>query len=598
MGKSNRYTEYTPQDYHSLFQPVDFNEILQLGLMKERQYAQGQAESDDFLSSLYNIKSLDQDAPIRRQKLSEYESELNKTLDEAKGDYSKIFPKIGSLKRRFARDESLQDIQAKYNQDQELIKQIKDKRSDFQGQEAMVYDLYRNRPNKAYTGQQEVAPGIYNKLNYGILPVYSDISGDISKEFKTFKGLASSLGFADMGNGYFRTGTNEEVPASKVENAVKGYIIGNPKYQQQLQDMNSYYGEEYTKNYLNNLIASIQNREAGNKLDVDYHKNWMLEKEMDNQTKVSPQVMYNEESPAVDIKNKNLLNADDFVLGAGTKESSQATKEAVTSMGGWLTLDYKVKNQKDIYKNLPQEKQSTYANIANKVNSTLFDRVKSGKATEQEAKILNTEVQKALNNISNTKIGSIFQSIDPDITYPSGKKGVDGLTETVVQNLQNRKIYDPESGRTYDGRDFMEDVFNKAIKNQEKIYVPGESDGQNPYTMLTGNPAFSNSKQMFIGNKMYIVSDADNELKRTTTGNIVNLSKIAQETNQTYNLRFTPDKKEQLIINNKNFGSYEYNSQSGAYEGQIGTQSIKSDNAAQFNFLLMEAVKKEIQNAK
>ncbi len=423
---ANRYTNYTPQEYHSLFQPVNFQEILQLGLLKEKQYEEGQIASEDFLTDLYKRKSLEADDPKRREKLKFYEDFLNKTLDENKSDYSKMIPKVRSLKRQFLRDESLNDMQAKYDDLELKKKEFKDNVKNYEGNENMVYNLKIQKALENYKGQEEVAPGVFNKINYGLLPTYPDIQKEMSDMYKDFNATAFDLGFKDMGNGYYRSATGEKVDARTVKQAVQSSIMTNPKYSPFLKDLSDYYGKDAANNYAAGIVQGIVNREAGSKLNVDYNKNWVLEKEMDKQPVLPGQIsqgMYD-----VVSENPVLKEAQGF-FGKNGELLTQKSIESDSPSGG----SYDVGNESLSGGKINRNSDSFVENKTYLEQKSIIDNYR--KNAPNSTKGLSDKQVLDLHIATANSSGNIAYN---SISLPNTNS--EALTKSVIKDLSGKKI--------------------------------------------------------------------------------------------------------------------------------------------------------------
>ena len=83
-------------------------------------------------------------------------------------------------------------------------------------------------------------------------------------------------------------------------------------------------------------------------------------------------------------------------------------------------------------------------------------------------------------------------------------------------NFANRKVYDPESGKVFQGMEFWDSMLKPALEQLQgdkdassQIRVTGELSPEHPLSLLTGDGAFGVSSQLVInGRPVYISGPA------------------------------------------------------------------------------------------
>lgn len=335
MAKSNRYTEYTPQDYHSLFQPINFEEILQLGALKEKQFEQGQAAADELSNTFLNIKSLDVDNPRAKEIGNQYEADLQKIISDSKGDYSTITPKLRSLKTKYAKDAlqgEIAAIQGNYGAhaaDKERIIELVDKKlvDSSIGAKLLEQSLYNYKgigtPN---------ALGKYNLYKSSSPAEQVSFSDEAEKRAKGWMADAEAKGQIVKQGGYWvkTDGSREQITAQEIYDSVYNDMLNDPKikaYANQLGSLDTY------KIPLQNAPDGTQYYDLGNK--------------------------YYSPSLPSDVSNEYISNA---VKLAANKYSYLKTKDDISiNEDAFALKDYENQSAKDLYRynlpatNLPKE---------------------------------------------------------------------------------------------------------------------------------------------------------------------------------------------------------------------------------------------------
>ena len=349
---ANRYTNYTPQEYHSLFQPVNFQEILQLGLLKEKQYEEGQEQISDF-EKMLNVPALDPDNIKKKERIKYYEDQLNSALDQNKGDYSKMIPKVKSLKKELFkefRDGELGAISNNYSQDSEYKKRLNDLVDKKLIDVSTADQLYNvNRSQYKGIGIQN-SLGRFNSYNTISPAEQVNVSEELDKMAKDWKADAvASGGFRWSKDGKYiikTDGSNEAVSAKEIFDNITASAKNNPKImnflkQQTMLDTygkgqeqaegytignNSYKDKQsfdnlYTNELLNTPAMMVANKygysKTMSKSDISADSYSLKDYENENTRDLFRYALPASTTEKSNVPNKVLINADGSVSGQG-----------------------------------------------------------------------------------------------------------------------------------------------------------------------------------------------------------------------------------------------------------------------------------------
>ncbi len=231
----NRFTHVPFQEYTSFYDKIPYQQIAEVGAYKDKQFNEGQQAVSEF-ENLLNVPSLDADTPIKQQRVKYYEDELQKTLDNTKGDYSSIIPTVARLKRELGkdlRDGELGAVAGNYSQDSEYVKRLNelvDKKVISQEKASKLLEV--NRANYKGIGQKN---NLGRFSGYGTIAPANDVnvSEELDKMAKDWKASAVSSGsykFSPDGKYIIKTdGSNEVVSDEEIFRNITASAKTNPE---------------------------------------------------------------------------------------------------------------------------------------------------------------------------------------------------------------------------------------------------------------------------------------------------------------------------------------------------------------------------------
>lgn len=126
----NIYDQPFQAQYINTYVPMPYQEILQAGSAMQGRYDTAEAIRDDLTSKMLDIKALEADKQLKDQLLGEYETSINKKLDEVGNDYGQLLPFIKQQQRKFQDDYQrgqLGQIQANYTKFMTEYEEAKDR---------------------------------------------------------------------------------------------------------------------------------------------------------------------------------------------------------------------------------------------------------------------------------------------------------------------------------------------------------------------------------------------------------------------------------------------------------------------------------------
>lgn len=258
---ANRFTQYTPQEFTSLYTEIPYSAIAEVGAYKDKQFNEGQQAVSEF-ENLLNVPSLDPDTPIKKQRIKYYEDELQKSLDNTKGDYSTIIPTVARLKRELGKDlrdgelGAIANSYAKNVEDKKRLNELVDKKliDSIDAEKRYTIDTANYKgigtPNALgrYNIYQGNAPAEQVKL--------SEEADKLAKDWKANSVANGSVrfntakdGLGEPGKYLIKTdGSNEVVSEQEIYNNILPMMLQDHKisaYAKQQAEFDSYgYGKE------------------------------------------------------------------------------------------------------------------------------------------------------------------------------------------------------------------------------------------------------------------------------------------------------------------------------------------------------------------
>lgn len=200
--------------------PLPFEMLMKAGLMKEQQYAEGEALEGSINDELAKIGSIDIDTPDKIAELQKYKEGINTIVDKYKGDYgamssafkqlqkdfnyNKNYGKLSGIMNRY--NERVKSLNAKLEANKEWLKSNgergmspEDVQIAQQAEDASQAPLVKDPITGTWTGYNAEDPR--NSINYNTIAVkYSD---KITPEVLRIE--ASKRRLRDAGHGYLQS---------------------------------------------------------------------------------------------------------------------------------------------------------------------------------------------------------------------------------------------------------------------------------------------------------------------------------------------------------------------------------------------------------
>lgn len=246
-----------------------------------------------------------------------------------------------------------------------------------------------------------------------------------------------------------------------------------------------------TSSILGNAFSGVLNRAYK---DIDISADWKVSDATRRANKKDEEdrnagLIPLESTPTEILREKNASLANKLV-----KQTISTGSTAFASPTG---LTSRASDTKYDYPELTPEEQITYNSIVKN-----FPGI-----TDKDE--LNKKVKSVIEGIGNVPVSAYTSGYnqkqkDAATNYLFGTNKIEKEGQSIAGNYINRYIYDPETRKTMQGKDFQ------ALLAQQpegtRIQTVGNFNNKNPYTILTDNDAFSNSEQVSVGNKTYVVS--------------------------------------------------------------------------------------------
>lgn len=200
--------------------PLPFDTLMKAGLMKEQQYAEGEALQGSIEDELSKINSIKIDTPIRNAELQKYQDGIRSIVEQNKGDYSAMASQFKQLQKDFnynknygvlsgvsnRYNERVKSLNAKLEANKEWIKNNgergmspEDVQIAQQAEDANQAPLAKDPVTGAWTGYNAEDPR--NSINYNSVALkYSD---KITPEVLRLE--ASKRGLRDAGRGFLKS---------------------------------------------------------------------------------------------------------------------------------------------------------------------------------------------------------------------------------------------------------------------------------------------------------------------------------------------------------------------------------------------------------
>lgn len=126
--------------------PLPFEMLMKAGIMKEQQYAEGEALQGTIEDELAKIGSIDIDTPIRNAELQKYQEGVRSIVDQNKGDYGSMAAQFKQLQKDFNYNKNygvLSGVLNRYNSRVESLKEKQEAHKEYvksNGKGGMSYE--------------------------------------------------------------------------------------------------------------------------------------------------------------------------------------------------------------------------------------------------------------------------------------------------------------------------------------------------------------------------------------------------------------------------------------------------------------------------
>lgn len=107
--------------------PLPFDALMKAGIMKEQQYAEGEALQGSIEDELAKINSIAIDTPIRNAELQKYQDGIKNIVEQNKGDYSAMASQFKQLQKDFNYNKNYGVLSGVINRYNSRVESVKEK---------------------------------------------------------------------------------------------------------------------------------------------------------------------------------------------------------------------------------------------------------------------------------------------------------------------------------------------------------------------------------------------------------------------------------------------------------------------------------------
>ncbi len=333
-----------------------------------------------------------------------------------------------------------------------------------------------------------------------------------------------------------------------------------------------------TSSILGNAFSGVLNRAYK---DIDISKDWKVSDATRRAAKRDEEdrnagLIPLEATPTEILRQKNASLAK--------KMEKQTITTGTTAFASPTGLTSRVGETKYDYPELTPEEQITYNSIAKNF---------PGITNKDE---LNKKVKTVIEGISNVPVSSYTTGYnekqkDAATNYLFGGNTVGADGTGLTGNYLNRYIYDPETGKPIQGKDFQA-ILAEQPKGT-KVQVVGNFNSKNPYTLLADNDAFATGEQVTVGNKIYVISGPAQMIDPKTGFDVSITNKSVNKINKSY---YGPNVTHQITLPGMQSGDYaDITYSNGAYSLKVpeyGITEIKESTPEKVYDSYITAIKK------
>lgn len=493
----SQYDSPAQSNFVSTYSPIPFNELMQAGAIKQKQYETGLDNLMQTYEDTHNLKY------IPGSKDEQYiKNEVIPTAKTIVDKYSNMDLSDPVVRRQMRTDFNT-------NIDKNRIKDIQDSHAGWQENQKWRQKLkaegkYQDFLDTPDTGYDTSITGTYQKLT----PAAMDFRKEAEEYFNNIEGDS----YTDPRTGEIRVTVNPRKIEQTAKGSVQTFLESNAGQQKVLQYRMQHPDTKATPQQ----IAHQYLLEVGKEKLYNRHEGFVPEyiargREDKN---VNP-IASIESMPMVDVPT-NRVNPTDFdKKKAGETNFGKALMDP--SLGLWSRT-----GKEDTYLKDPLLKPETQSVIKMlpKVYQDYYTLATAPTGTVDPAALKNAQdklypkLKEVFNNVDeHLKKGTYIEAYTPKAGDEMTKYvfKTDQLAKLGAGNLPNRKYYDPETHKVYNNSlEFYKDVILPEIKKNKEgmVSIAGRLNKDNPFShpMLTNDPEFRKGYEMTFGSKVIIVS--------------------------------------------------------------------------------------------
>lgn len=597
----NRYTSLNWNSPISMYTPMPFDAMNEVGRQSQDRYNKGKALSDDSLGALNNIQAASFDQGAKSELVNKYNGAINDLIEKHKHNYGspEFKTDVSRLMSNAKNDTEVQRLaHNKKYEDEVLTPYSKSEKSQENINHFKTDPKFKDNSNKEWMTEIPYTPYAnatdrYKDYFDGIKEQSHEVSkadfdsksmGDgkyfIDEEHKyryikpdqlqriTHANFDSFLNTKEaqyefhknlQNNGYSPALQQLGVDVSKLTPHNSEQILSSIPtkngisnaykdiHEQMYNNMNAY-GQKY-------LFSSTENKEHAREDQVGTKK-----KEEQGAVPVystpSQQVKGIDLGDAFTMKSKGSRipyspNEIDEIYHKykSVKDGDEVATQIIANGKG-----VRKTNEYDNIQTLSKDQKEFMLSALQTLDKDVYNKVKNGSDLSPEEKSKLYPQLKIIGDIAkqdlktnSTSIGLTpkeAQNTNLDL-FGNKAEGNHTVNELGTGQAGNVKFYDKEEGKVISLQELKEKYSDK-----EPVSVRGKLTADHPYTFVTGDNEFASPKQLFIGGKEYIVSgpkeyiDPDTKSNKIPENAELHRTKVA---NDIYNTKFSVIPQEKSI---------------------------------------------------
>ena len=533
MADITQYDSPAQASFINTYSPIPFNELMQAGAMKEKQYETGlnslQQNYEDTNNLKYIPNSKDEQY-IKQTVIPHAKSIFEKYSTEDLSDPIVIRQLRMELNNGID-TQRIKDIQNSY----EGYKQYIGERAKLQqkGKLSPIEGNPNNNWDSSINGTFQQLPNEWSDPIKGLQDRYFD-----GLKSQTMRNPHTGQPIPDA-RGYYTSAITANRIAQETESNLDN-ALATPDGQNAV----ALYRHQYS------IPSTISDKDvlrqamlgAGHKYIEDKTEGspWTERELKGRDEKPNDPVRGVEKTPLVEVGQNRGVKSTDFDL------------QNISKIGGWFSRNYPsitgnvtdFKNSttndlpystkeynkdllnkpevQNIIKLMPKELQDKFSHLkdedwvknnpikSNELQSDLYGKLKNTysqiEKSLQEGSYMQAYYPKAEEGIKDSKINNVKDQTDYIF-------GTNELKKISSGNYINREFIDPRTGETMSGEDFGNNVIKKEAKKNENgnISINGEYHYEHPFVAISGNDNFANSYQVSVNGKQYIMSGGETD---------------------------------------------------------------------------------------